>query len=75
MPKVPKFSLNFLSFTEDLREDTSGILILWGLRVRSSLTSGITSLKVELKYFHKCQFLFSPKHSFFGHALLKKPKK
>ena len=55
----------------------SGILILWDLRVRtrSSLTSGITSLKLKLKYFHKCQFLFSPEHSFFGHALLKTTKK
>ena len=53
----------------------SGILILWDLRVRSSLTSGITSLKVKLKYFHRCQFLFSPEHSFFGHALFKEPKK
>ena len=53
----------------------SGILILWDLRVRSSLTSGITSLKLKLKYFHRCQFLFSPEHSFFGHALFLKNKK
>ena len=52
-----------------VREDMSGILILWDLRVRSSLTSGITSLKLKLNYFHRCQFLFSPEHSFFGHAL------
>ena len=38
----------------------SGILILWDFHIRSSLTSGITSLKVKLKYFHRCQFLFSP---------------
>ena len=43
-----------------VREDMSGILILWDFHIRSSLTSGITSLKVKLKYFHRCQFLFSP---------------
>ena len=58
-----------------VREDMSGILILWDLRVRSSLTSRITSLKLKLKYFHRCQFLLSPEHSFFGHALFKKTKK
>ena len=45
-----------------VREDMSGILILWDFHIRSSLTSGIASLKVKLKikYFHRCQFLFSP---------------
>ena len=47
-------------YTKIVREDMSGILILWDFHIRSSLTSGIASLKVELKYFHRCQFLFSP---------------
>ena len=65
----PKFILDHFKNTHNpsdlritplVREDMSGILILWDFHIRSSLTSGITSLKVKLKYFHRCQFLFSP---------------
>ena len=55
---INSLNVTILVLYHVVREDMSGILILWDFHIRSSLTSVITSLKVKLKYFHRCQFLF-----------------